>query len=171
MNHILQIFSRQYPTEAPQPTSSAVIYLFLLCWQQIACPCSYSRSRFPSGNSQLGQYQQACSPNKEKPQSVRAAPHLSMPCKPEPIPPAHLCGASCGHLQEGRNRGTCLPFVGGHEGLVQRRPCLDAVDQLAAQSFQFCFQDDNMVKRHCCKTRGQEHCKPQECDRKKSRGA
>lgn len=87
MDRTLLLFSREYPTMASQPTSSGGIYLFLLCRQQTSCPCFYSRSRFPFGSSQLGQYQQACSPNKEKQQWEQ--PHIC-PCPASQNPPLQL---------------------------------------------------------------------------------
>ena len=110
----LLLFSRQHPTAASQPTPLDAIYLFLLCGQQPFSPCFCSRSRFPFGSFQLGQDREACSPNGEKRQSVKAASHLLIPCKPKTTPPAYLPGASCRHLQEGRNRGTGFIFIKGH---------------------------------------------------------
>lgn len=110
----LLLFSRQYPTVASQPTPPAAVYLFLLCGQQTSSPCSCSRSKFPFGSFQVGQDREACSPNREKRRSVKAASRLLIPCKPNTTPPAYLPGASCRHLQEGRNRGTRFIFIRGH---------------------------------------------------------
>jgi len=114
----LLLSSRQHPTVASkcgiQPVPPGAIYLFLLHGQQTFSPCLCSHPRFPFGRFQSGQDQEACSPNRQKRQSGKAASHLLIPCKPKTTPPAYLPGASCRRLQEGRNRGTRFTFIRGH---------------------------------------------------------
>lgn len=110
----LLLFLRQYPTVASQSTPLDATYLFLLYGQQLFSPCFCSSSRFPFGSFQPGQDQEACFPMREKRQSVKLPSHLLIPCKPQTTATAYLPGASCRHLQEGRNRDACFIFIRGH---------------------------------------------------------
>lgn len=110
----LLLLSRQNQTASSHPTPLDAIYLFLLCGQQTFSTCFCSQSRFPFGSFQLVQDQEAWSPNGENRQAVKAASHLPTPCKLKTTPPAYLPGASCRHLQKGRNRATRFIFIRGH---------------------------------------------------------
>lgn len=109
----LLLFLRQYRTVASQPTPLDATYLFFLCGKHLFSPCFCSCSRFPFGSFQPDQDQEACFPDREKRQSVKAPSHLLNPCKPQTTATAYLPGASSRHLQEGRNRDACFIFIRG----------------------------------------------------------